>query len=293
MSIYREIELFGLVENEDELPIPDDCEIVNQGVREAFEALFGTLNGTGLQSEIEPLAHAFATIFDRRKKKLEAEVTNTSDQIQALIRAQDGSEVADYELTEAQKRYERVYEKQLALETMAEAAAEFYEAETGNAFIPVSGSRTSARAQATGAVFEARELLDRTAREKAEKNKVEGTRIAVSGSISAADVGQIFAKLDQLREKHPDMVLCHKGARGAERIAARWARERGAPQILFQPRWALGKSAPFKANDEIIAARPKGVVLFGGDGVALNLGQKAEEKGIRVWKVSERTPETA
>ncbi|NNW81459.1 hypothetical protein GTF37_20805, partial [Roseobacter sp. HKCCD5922] len=42
------------------------------------------------------------------------------------------------------------------------------------------------------------------------------------------------------------------------------------------------KAAPFKANDVIIAAKPIGVLIFGGNGVAINLGQKAKTKGIKV-----------
>ncbi len=64
LTTYDEIELFGLTENgTDDLPIPMDEELQGRAVGEAFEALFGTLQGTGLTSEIEPLAHAFATLF--------------------------------------------------------------------------------------------------------------------------------------------------------------------------------------------------------------------------------------
>lgn len=66
-------------------------------------------------------------------------------------------------------------------------------------------------------------------------------------------------------------------------LAATWARNNKVRQILFRPNWqGHGKAAPFKANDAIIAAKPIGVLIFGGNGVAINLGQKAETKGIKV-----------
>ena len=85
--------------------------------------------------------------------------------------------------------------------------------------------------------------------------------------------------------------ICHKGGKhGAEMIAARWARARGIHQARFDPRWkAHGRAAPFKCNDEMVDDKfgAAGVVLFGGNGVALNLGQKAEANGIRVMHVAD------
>ena len=50
-----------------------------------------------------------------------------------------------------------------------------------------------------------------------------------------------------------------------------------------------GRAAPFKCNDEMLDDKfaATGVVLFGGNGVALNLGQKAEAKGLTVMRVAD------
>ena len=77
-------------------------------------------------------------------------------------------------------------------------------------------------------------------------------------------------------------------------IAARWARARGINQARFDPRWsAHGRAAPFKCNDEMLDDKfaATGVVLFGGNGVALNLGQKAEAKGLTVMRVADPAKE--
>ena len=288
MTTYDEIELYGLTEiGTDELPIPDDDALQGRAVREAFEALIGTLQGTGLGSEIEPLAHGFATLLQRRATALDEAADRLKMKIAGLIRCQDGSEVAERELEEAQRLFERSWEKALALRLMAEAAAECFERETGGAYVPPTGDRTTKRATETGAVFEARRLLERAEREAAARHACEGTRIAVAGDGDWTDVAAIWSRLDRAREKRPDLVLCHKGAPGAERIAAAWARARGVRQILFRPHWeAHGAAAPYKANDEMVAAKLAGAIVFGSAGVALNLADKAEARGLHAARIA-------
>ena len=289
MTTYDEIELFGLTENgTDDLPIPMDDELQGRAVAEAFDAIIGTIQGTGLASEVEPLAHAFATLFQRRATVLDEAADRLKLKIGALIRSQDGSEVAEVELEKAQAQFEAAWNKAVALRLMAEAAAEAYERETGEAYVPVTGDRTTRRAMETGAVFEAKKLLEAADRAEAERNRVEGTFVAVAGSSDWIDAGPIWKRLDAARERCPDLVLCHKGSRGAERIAAAWAKARHVPQVLFRPNWnAFRKAAPFRANDEMLAARLRGVILFGGGGIALNLAEKAEAKGLHVARIVE------
>ncbi|MFV0297406.1 MAG: hypothetical protein ACK5JT_14925, partial [Hyphomicrobiaceae bacterium] len=66
-SAYDIIELYGLTEKGAALPIPEDEILRDRIIREAFDALIGPLRSTGLETEIEPLAHALATILQRRK----------------------------------------------------------------------------------------------------------------------------------------------------------------------------------------------------------------------------------
>ena len=292
MTAYDQIELFGLTENgTDELPIPNDLELQGRAVMDAFDAVIGTIQNTGLASEVEPLAHAFATMFQRRATIMDETADREKQKIAALIRAQDGSEVAEVELDQAQRRFETAYEKADALRLMAEAAAEAYERETGDAYVPVTGDRTTRRAMETGAVFEAKKLLEAADRAEAERHKVEGTFVAVAGSSDWTDAAPIWNRLDAALARRPDMVLCHKGSKGVERIAAAWAKNRKVPQVLFRPNWnAFRKAAPFRANDEMLTARIKGVILFGGGGIALNLAEKAEKKGLHVARITEPGP---
>ena len=284
---YDEIELFGLTENgTDELPIPNDEELQGRGVLDAFEALIGTIQNTGLASEVEPLAHGFATILQRRATVLDGMADRLKVKIRALIETQDGSEIAETELDAATRAFETITEKADALKLMAEAAAECYERQTGEMYIPVTGARTTARAMETGAVFEAKTLLAASDRAEADRNKVTGTFVAVAGSADWADHDAVFRRLDAARARCPDMVLCHKGSKGAERIAAAWAKARRVPQVLFRPNWAAhAKAAPFRANDDMLRTKLRGVILFGGGGIALNLAEKAEGKRLHVARI--------
>lgn len=301
-TTYETIELFGLTEKDALLPIPQDDTLKDSIIRETFETLLGQLRGTGLEGEIEPLAHGLATILQRRKVALGKEVDRTADKIGALAKCHDGSEIAETALEEAQARFVQLREIVDAIETMGEAAAECYEVKTGNAFIPAVGSRASVRAQETGAIFEAKQLLEQHDRETAAKSKVEGVPLIVSGSTDWTDIDVIFRTLDKVRDRikqnrNQDIFICHKGSKhGAEMIAARWARARGINQASFDPRWsAHGRAAPFKCNDEMLEDKfaATGVVLFGGNGVALNLGQKAEAKGLTVMRVADPAKEKA
>ena len=100
----------------------------------------------------------------------------------------------------AQARFLLLREIVTAMETMSEAAAECYEVETGNAFIPAAASRSSVRPQQTGAVFEAKQLLEQHDRETAAKSKVEGVPLIVSGATDWTYIDVIFRTLDKVRD---------------------------------------------------------------------------------------------
>jgi len=71
-----------------------------------------------------------------------------------------------------------------------------------------------------------------------------------AGGAEFNDHRLIWARLDQVHAKHPNMVLLHGGSlKGAEFIAAKWANNRNVPQVAFRPDWAKHrKAAPFKPD---------------------------------------------
>ena len=188
------------------------------------------------------------------------------------------------------------------LEVMAESAAHCYEVQTGRAFIPSAGGRNGKQAKQSGAIFEARQWIEAHERDQAERNKVTGTRLAIAGAREWSNHAQIWDMLDRIKGRFlesfgQELILYHKGDRkGVDAIAAAWARARGVAQVEFKPNWkAHGKGAGFKAIDQMLGTyRPLGgVAIFGATGIALNLAQKAEAKGIKAMRVTEKPAETA
>lgn len=294
LDAYETIEIFGLWDGVSALPIPDDATLRDQITREAFEALLAPLQGTGLQSEIEPLAHGFATLLHRRRASLDEALSRQVDTIRALIRSADGSEITETQMDEAQARADHLRYMRDAMDTMLEAAARCYEIETGKAYLPPSGNRSSAQAKLTGAIFEAKAWLEDHEKRESAQFEITGTPLALAGDRDWQDHGKIFDTLDRIRDRFKDsfatdLVLYHKGDKyGADAIAAAWARARNVPQVIFRPNWrAFGKAAGFKAIDQMLDT-PRalgGVVIFGASGVALNLADKAEAKGIKAMRV--------
>ena len=97
------------------------------------------------------------------------------------------------------------------------------------------------------------------------------------------------------------MALATTGAKGGEKIAIKWAKQKAVTLVLAKADFDKnGRAAPFRANDELIALEPVCVLTLANTlngtraaslqpfGPALNLGQKAAEKGIRHLPVKVR-----
>ena len=162
--------------------------------------------------------------------------------------------------------------------------AEHYEAVTGSLWRPRSGSMVNHRAL-TSAMIDSREFIAAQRRAEAQLLVPAGSRIAFTGGSDFNDHQRIWAALDRVHAKHPDMVLLHGGTpKGAERIAACWADQRKVPQIVFKPDWHRhAKAAPFKRNDALLETLPIGVIVFPGSGVTDNLADKAKRLGIPLF----------
>lgn len=176
-------------------------------------------------------------------------------------------------------------ERRDAFELMRDQAAEHFERQTRSPWRPRSGSLVNHR-NLTSAMIDSREFL--AARKRADNQVLlpAGRKIALTGGLDFNDHRLIWARLDQVHAKHPDMVLLHGGSpKGDERIAATWADSRKVPQIAFKPDWTRhAKAAPFKRNDEMLGVLPIGLMHFPGTGIQDNLADKAKKLGIPVWK---------
>ena len=148
----------------------------------------------------------------------------------------------------------------------------------------------------TAAQLEAKQALRAIRNRRAGEGDPGGPVVAfrgAPGADSAQDAGRIFDALNWAKAQWPDMALATTGAKGAEKLAIRWAQQKGVTLILARADFDThGKAAPFRANDDLIALEPEVCLTLGRSvdearagqrpfGPALNLGQKAVETGLR------------
>jgi hypothetical protein len=287
-QLLDELQLFGyrpFSDEPDPRPLPDADRLTGAMV-DIFDALVSTLEDTRLEPDLEGLLWATVNLFQRAAGRVERDLDDNEVAQRRAQKEQDGSEVKSVELETLVREGLTLIERRSVLELMRDQAAEHYERQTGSVWHPRSGSMVNHRTQ-TAAIIDSRDFLAARRRADTEVMIPPGPKIAFSGG-ETDDHAPIWAKLDQIHAKYPDMVLLHGGSQtGAEKIASCWAKTRKVPQVAFVPEWAKHRrAAPFKRNDAMLEVAPIGVIIFPGNGIQENLGDKARKLGIPVWKVA-------
>jgi len=285
--VLNELQLHGyrpFADEPDQRLLPDGNQVAG-AVADIFDALISTLEDTRLEPDLDDLLWSTVNVFHRATDRIGRELDDNEQAQKRAQREQDGSEVKSVELERLTAEGMTLIERQNAFELMRDQAAEHYERHVGKVWLPRSGSKVNHR-NLTSAMIDSRDFLMAKKRADQEVLLPPGPKIVVTGGLDFDDHRLIWAKLDQVHEKHPDMVLVHgKSPKGAEKIASLWAKNRNVPQIGFAPDWTKhSRAAPFKRNDEILQIVPKGVMHFPGTGIHDNLADKAKKLGIPVWK---------
>jgi len=268
----------------DPRPLPAS-EAAEDALGGMFNALADLLSGTRLEDDLTDVLWSLVNIFHRRLERLERDLDDNEQAQRRSQSEQDFSEVMSVELERLTARGIALLERRDAFEDLREQACNHYEAQTGAAWRPRSGSLVN-RAKLTSAVVDSRDFINARRRTEAEVLIPKGSRVAFTGGSECNDHRAIWAALDKVRAKHGDMVLLHGGSpKGAEHIAHLWARERNVTEIVFKPDWAKHRNAaPFKRNDALLECLPVGIVSFPGNGVSANLADKAKKLGIPVMR---------
>ncbi|WP_448956664.1 DUF2493 domain-containing protein [Labrys neptuniae] len=268
----------------DPRPLPEG-NIIAGAVTDIFDALIATLSDTRLEPDLEELLWSTVNLFHRAAGRVERELDDNELAQRRLQGEQDGSEVKSVELERLTGEGQTLIERRNGMELFRDVAAEQFERHIGSTWRPRTGSMVNHR-NLTAAMIDSRDFLSARRRAETETLLPAGPKVALTGGLDFNDYDLIWAKLDQVRARHLDMVLLHGGSpRGAELIAAKWADNRKVTQIAFKPDWTKhGKSAPFKRNDAMLDTLPIGVLVFPGTGIQENLGDKARKLGIPVMK---------
>ena len=286
--VLTELQLYGWRPFQDEpdpRPLPE-ADTVSSAVSDIFDALVASLSDTRLEPDLEELLWGTVNLFHRAAARVERELDSNEQAQRRLQREQDGSEVKSVELERLTAEGQTLIERRAGMELFRDLATEAFEHHTGSAWRPRTGSMVSHR-HLTAAMIDSRDFLAAKRRAETEVMLPAGPKVALTGGADFNDHRLIWARLDQVHAKHPDMVLLHGGSpKGAELIASRWADHRKVPQIAFRPDWTKhGKAAPFKRNDALLDVLPVGVLVFPGTGIQENLADKARKLGIPVMKI--------
>ncbi|WP_347140653.1 DUF2493 domain-containing protein [Paracoccus sp. SSK6] len=286
--VLTELQLYGWRPFQDEpdpRPLPE-ADTVSSAVSDIFDALVASLSDTRLAPDLEELLWGIVNLFHRAAARVERELDSNEQAQRRLQREQDGSEVKSVELERLTAEGQTLIERRAGMELFRDLATEAFEHHTGSAWRPRTGSMVSHR-HLTAAMIDSRDFLAAKRRAETEVMLPAGPKVALTGGVDFNDHRLIWARLDQVHAKHPDMVLLHGGSpKGAELIASRWADHRKVPQIAFRPDWTKhGKAAPFKRNDALLDVLPVGVLVFPGTGIQENLADKARKLGIPVMRV--------
>ena len=286
-QVLSELKLHGhrpFYDEPDTRPLPESEELSGV-VADIFDALTSTLSDTRLEPDLHDLLWSAVNLFHRAIERVQRKLDDNEDAQKRAQREQDGTEIRSVELERLLDQGQILLERRDGMESLRDEAAERYEQIVGSPWRPHSGSMVNHRAL-TAAMIDSRDFLNAKRRAETQAVLPAGARIAFTGGLDCNDHARIWAALDKVRAKHPDMALLHGGTpTGAERIAACWADSRKVPQIVFKPNWTRhAKAAPFKRNDQLLEALPIGVVAFPGSGISANLCDKAKKLGIPVWR---------
>lgn len=90
-------------------------------------------------------------------------------------------------------------------------------------------------------------------------------KLAVVGSRNFNDYELLKSKLDSIHKRKPITCIVSGGAKGADSLSERWAKENGIETLIFIPDWNKhGKRAGFLRNDDIIQNSDNVVACWDG-----------------------------
>jgi hypothetical protein len=257
--------------------------------------LLDVVGDTALEDFTSLIGEILIGAFHAAAQRIERDADKARDQLAGLVRDFDGSEVLDTEIQAATRKALAADVAAEAMEIVRDAAAATYTTATGDVWSPWKGSVRASRS--TAAQIDARDALRAARTRKLAGADPGATLVAFRAAPQAdtgADAGRIFDALNWARSQWPDMALATSGAKGAEKLAVKWAQQKGVALVLARADFERhGRAAPFRVNDTLLELDPVCVLTLANSvdperasgmtpfGPALNLAQKAAERGLR------------
>ena len=252
--------------------MPDPVQM-QLGVEMLVTTLFDLLRDTRLDAVAERLAWGVVHSFHKVADSLDTEADRAARQVGALIRENDGGEIAATELEEAQTLCHGLDEARDAVACLRDHAAQMFHAETGR---PWSSPRaTLVSGKRTASVIAATDFLAARRQRRIDAHAPKGPVVVFSGGQQWADYQQIWERLDQIRTRVPTMVLATTGQdKGCDAIAAAWAARHGVTVIAFTLDRRYGKRAGFIRNEQLLKLQPVEAMVCEGSGLQSHLARE-------------------
>lgn len=113
------------------------------------------------------------------------------------------------------------------------------------------------------------------------------TRVIIAGGRDFDDYDLMAAKMDQVLEKFPDMIVISGGAVGADTLGEVWAGTRAVALMRFLPDWErYGKSAGYKRNEQMAREADLLVAFWDGESRGTkHMIEIARRRGLKVWVI--------
>jgi len=242
--------------------------------------IFDLFAGTRLEPIAAEIAWGFVNSFHFVAGKLERREDMLADEIRDLARRPDLSEVYNHELEEKQLLCQSAAEQREAVECMRDYAAEMYRVQSGWPWSPARGSRASKASTATQVAVQ--DFLRGREVERRERHTPKGPIVIASGHAEWHDWQMVWARLDAIRQRVPNMLLVTTAQRkGFDAIVAAWAANNGVPLVAYTLSGS-GRAAPFARNRKLVDLKPIEAVLGEGSGIQANLYQALRKAGVPI-----------
>ncbi|HEX8416042.1 MAG TPA: DUF2493 domain-containing protein, partial [Methylobacterium sp.] len=209
-EVLHELQLYAFRPYDDEpdhRPLPEG-RLVTGAMADIFDALVVALQDTRLEPDLEDLLWGQVSLFHRACERVERKLDD-NEQAQRRAREEyDGSEVKTVELEDLTRQGLTLIERRDAFELMRDTASDLYRTHVGKTWLPRHGSLVSRRTL-TAALIDSRDFTAARRRAESEVMLPAGPKVAFTGGVDCNDVTGIWAALDRVRGKYPDMVLLH------------------------------------------------------------------------------------
>ncbi len=203
-----------------------DADELQDIARNLMGAISGPLADTALEDDVPALLWSVVNLLNFQVARTERELDDNVVKQREAQEQQDGSEVRSVELERLITKGQKLEARRDAYEALRDRGAESYEGFTGSAWRPRTGSKVNHRTL-TAAMIDSRDFIKAKRYADTHVHIPQGPVVVFTGGSYYNNVDKIWAELDRIHARHPDMVLVHSAkSNGADRIAVCWANAR-------------------------------------------------------------------